>query len=47
MNSVCEGIKALEFSKNVILAMLHLRNRLVTVCDGLENLKEDLAKIYE
>ena len=28
MNSVSEGLKALEFSKNFILAMLQLRNRL-------------------
>ena len=47
MNSVSEGIKALEFSKNFILAMLQLRNRLATMHDGMENLKEDLAKIYE
>lgn len=47
MNSVSKGIKALEFSKNFILAMLQLRNRLATMHDGMENLKEDLAKIYE
>ena len=47
MNSVSKGIKALEFSKNFILAMLQLRNRLATMRDGMENLKEDLAKIYE
>ena len=47
MNSVSEGIKALEFSKNFILAMLQLRNRLAIMRDGMENLKEDLSKIYE
>ena len=31
MNSVSEGIKALEFSKNFILAMLQLRNRLAII----------------
>ena len=34
MNSVSEGLKGLEFSKNFILAMLQLRNRLATMCDG-------------
>ena len=47
MNSVSEGIKALEFSKNFILAMLQLRNRLATMCDGIETLKEDLKRIHE
>ena len=47
MNSASEGIKALEFSKNFILAMLQLRNRLATMHYDMENLIEGLAKIYE
>lgn len=47
MNSVSEGLKALEFSKNFILAMLQLRNRLATMHDGMDNLKDDLSQIYE
>ena len=47
MNSVSEGIADLEFSKNFILAMLQLKNRLMTMCDGVETLKEDLKRIYE
>ena len=44
MNSVSGG---LEFSKNFLLAMLQLRNKLATMCDGIETLKEDLKRIYE
>ena len=47
MNSVSEGIKALEISNNFIMAMLQLRNRLATMHDGIETLKEDLKGIYE
>ena len=47
MNSLSEGLKALEFSKNFILAMLQLRNRLATMHDGMDNLKDDLSQIYE
>ena len=36
MNSLNEGLKALEFSKNFILAMLQLRNRLATMHDGMD-----------
>ena len=47
MNSFSEGLKALEFSKNFILAMLQLRNRLATMHDGMDNLKDDLSQIYK
>ena len=47
LNSVSEGIKELEFSKNFILAMLQVRNRLDMMRDGMNNLKEDLNKISE
>ena len=47
LNSVSEGLKELEFSKNFILAMLQVRNRLDMMRDGIENLKEDLTKIHE
>ena len=47
MNSVSEGLKALEFSTNFILAMLQLRNRLSTMYDGMDNLKDDLSQIYK
>ena len=47
MNSLSEGLKVLEFSKNFILAMLQLRNRLATMHDGIDNLKDDLSQIYE
>ena len=47
MYVVGEVIKALEFSKNFILAMLQVRNRLATMHDGMENLKDELTKIYE
>ena len=46
MNSVSEDIKALEFS-NFILPLLQLRNRLATMHDGIETLKEDLKRINE
>ena len=47
LNSVSEGLKELEFSKNFILAMLQVRNHLDMMRDGIENLKEDLTKIQE
>ena len=31
MNTVAEGLKALQFSKNFLLAMLQVRNRLATM----------------
>ena len=47
LNSVSETVKELQFSKNFILAMLQVRNRLTMMRDGMENLKEDLGKISE
>ena len=47
LNSVSEAVKELEFSKNFILAMLQVRNRLAMMRDGMDNLKEDLSKISE
>ena len=47
MNSVSESITHLDFSKNFILAMLQLKNRLMTMCDGIETLNEDFKRIYE
>ena len=47
LNSVSEGIKELEFSKNFILAMLQVRNRLDMMRDGIQNLKEDLSKVHD
>ena len=47
MNSLSEGLKALEFIKNFILAMLQLRNKLATMHVGMDNLKDELSQIYE
>ena len=47
MNTVAEGLKALEFSKSFLLAMLQVRNRLSTMHDGMDNLKIDLMKIHQ
>jgi len=47
MNTVSEGLKVLEFSKNFLLAMLQVRNRLATMRDGLDNLSLDLIKIHQ
>ena len=47
LNSVSKGIKELEFSKNFILAMLQVRNRLDMMRDGIQNLKEDLSKVHD
>ena len=47
MRMVTEGLKALEFSKNFLLAMLQVRNRLATMQDGMDNLRIDLVKIHE
>ena len=47
LNSVSKAVKELEFSKNFILAMLQVRNRLAMMRDGMDNLKEDLSKISE
>ena len=47
MYAVGEGMKALDFSKNFILAMLQVRNSIATMHDGVENLKDDVTKIYE
>ena len=47
MAFVTGGLKALEFSKNFLLAMLQVRNRLATMQNGMDNLKIDLSKIHE
>ena len=47
MAFVTEGLKALEFSKNFLLAMLQVGNRLSTMPDGMDNLRIDLSKIHE
>ena len=47
MYTVGKGFKALEFSKIIKLAMLQVRNGLATICDGMENLKDDLTKIFQ
>ena len=47
LNSVSDAVKELEFSKNFILAMLQVRNRLAMMRDGMNDLREDLSKISE
>ena len=47
MNTVAEDLRALEFSKNFLLAMLQVRNRLATMHDGMDNLRIDLKKIHK
>ena len=47
MAFVTEGLKALEFSKNFLLAMLQVRNRLATMQDGMDNFRIDLLRIHE
>ena len=47
MNTVEESLKALEFSKNFLLAMLQVRNRLAIIHDGMDNLKIDLMEIHQ
>ena len=47
MKTVTEGLKVLEFSKNFLLAMLQVRNRLATMQDGMDNFRIYLAKIHE
>ena len=47
MAFVTEGLKPFEFSKNFLLAMLQVRNRLAAMQDGMDNLRIDLSKIHE
>ena len=47
MNTVVGGLRALEFSKNYLLGMLQVGNRLATMHDDMDNLRIDLMKIHQ
>lgn len=47
LSTIALDVQALEFSKNFILAILQVRNRLDTVRDGLDSLRADIKKIQQ
>ncbi len=47
LGQVILELRALEFSRNFIFAILQIRNRLALLRDGLDNLRVDLTKIQE